>query len=346
MSKGRILITGGVGFIGTNVAEKFIQEGYRVIALDNLSRRGVHRNLEYLEKTYQDQFEFVWGDVRNPEDLAELSHEFVCVAHLGANPGIPRSLRNPDYDWRVNADGTNNVLEYVRHHGKPFILFASTNKVYSDKINELPLFQQEKTFVPVDSTYQGNPETFPLDGQGYSYSSSPYGSSKAAADRRTQEYAATYGIPSAIFRMSCIGGPHQLGVSEQGWISYFTHQFVKGHGQLTIYGTGHQVRDILDGRDTAEIYFRAFQRGAHPENVFNLGGGMENKASLLEVIDFLSEATHTTPCLSFDDWRVGDHRFYVSNATRVRQVFDWQPQYSWQQTVRDMIQEYGGTFRD
>lgn len=337
----KVLITGGIGFIGTNLTTRFIEAGYHVVAFDNHSREGVARNLEWLKATYKNQFTYVWGDVRNVEDWQELNeHEFVCCAHLGANPGIPRSLRNPDYDWRVNADGTKNMLEYVRHHGSPFVLYASTNKVYSDKINELPLHIQGQRYMPIDIEYQGNPETFPLDGQGSSYPSSPYGCSKAAGDRLVQEYSTTYKIPAAILRMSCIGGLHQLGVSEQGWISWFAYQATKGTRHLEIFGSGYQVRDILDGRDVAEVYFQLFQRGASDYNVFNLGGSLDNSASLNETIAFLEQETGQKFNLKYYDWRVADHKFYCSDTRRIRNLLGWAPKYTWQDTIRDMVQEY------
>lgn len=346
-----ILVTGGVGFIGTNVCKRFLNEGYHVMAFDNLCRKGVEDNLKYLQQYLSPgKFEFIWGDVRNEEDIKILyEYNIDCAIHLASNPGIPRSLSDPKYDAQVNLMGTINLLEFVRQKklsGEYSVfLFSSTNKVYSDKINEFYLEEQElryhRPLSPGDSTiHSGNPEGFPLDGGGEGTTHSPYGCSKAAADLYVQEYFGAYGLPTVVNRMSCIHGLHQQGVEDQGWSNFFVRQIAAGNGQLNIFGNGKQVRDVLDGRDVAELYYQEFvQIDKCKGKVFNVGGGPQNTLSLLEAIAMIEQISGKKATFTFKDWRVGDHRYYVSNISKVKSVLGWEPKIIPEQTLKDMIHE-------
>jgi len=349
-----VLVTGGCGFIGTNICEYFIKKGYKITAFDNLSRKGVYFNLEYLKKTYKDKFNFIWGDVRNSQDLDRLSG-YDGIIHLAANPGIPRSIEQPIYDFEVNARGTLNVLEFSKNRGKIPIIFASTNKVYSDKVNEIALIEKEKRYVFAEGLFEkvyydgatdlGFSEEFPIDGCGL-HPHSPYGCSKYAGDVYCQEYYHVFGVPTVINRMSCIYGRHQFGVSEQGWLAWFCiAKFL--NKPLIIYGDGKQVRDSLYGEDLAELYEMELNNiDIHAGNVYNIGGGIENSVSLLETIEYLDSLEPKKDKLSytFEDWRPADHKVYISDISKIS--YFWQPKtdvlngieltYNWIKNNKDL----------
>ena len=338
-----ILITGGAGFIGTNVAKRFLDEGYHVIAFDNLSRRGVQDNLKWLEKNYQDKFKFIWGDLRNNEDfypLYSLATDVVFIVHAGAQPGIPYSFDNPRYDVNVNSIGTLNVLEFARTHGKIPTAFMSTNKVYADRINELPLKKSDKRYIVDLPNYNGNDENGVLDAGGDGYSHSVYGVNKIFGDQLYQEYFAAFDIPTVVNRCSCITGLHAFGVSEQGWVSFMVREIFRPNPHFPVFGDGYQVRDVLDGRDLAELFYQEFiQLEKCKGKVFNIGGGSANTISLLEAIDFIESKTGRKFQLSFHNWRRADHKYYCSSIERAKKILNWSPAISIEQTLNDMINE-------
>jgi len=331
----KLIITGGCGFIGTNACIKFIEAGYEVIAMDNLERKDVYKNLEYLQKTYKDKFKFIWGDVRNPIDIAKLPTDILGVIHAAANPGIPRSLEQPLYDFEVNAKGTLNMLNFVKDIKCPFI-YTSTNKVYSDAINQVALIEGEMRF-DIASVFdqifiegasdKGFSEVFPIDGAG-EFPHSPYGCSKYTGDIYCQEFWHAYEVPTIINRQSCIGGKFQFGVSEQGWISWFC-QAKLFDKPLEIFGNGKQVRDILDGEDLASLFLYELENSdIFRGKVFNVGGGLENSISLLETIKYLDEKyadEYDNFKYEFKDWRLADHKLYISDTTKIKKM-GWKPQ--------------------
>jgi CDP-paratose 2-epimerase len=341
------LITGGVGFLGVNCSLKFLANGWKVIAFDNLHRKGVHTNI-----LNHPNYTFIHGDIRNYSDLKEID-KIDCVLHLAANAGIPWSIKNPRYDFEVNASGTINILEYARIRKIP-VIFASTNKVYSDAICDLPLEEKDYRYDFKDEKYKtGITTDFPIDGRG-EHSHSPYGCSKASADLYCQEYFHTYGVPTTVFRMSCLGGKYQFGADEQGWFSWFMIAKLLGK-PLTIYGNGKQVRDVLYGDDIAELYYLAVTQ---PENfagkVFNVGGGPENTVSLLEAIELIDKIDKgfgfNNPPLqySFADWRLADHRVYYSDIRPLEKL--WKPKngilasftktYEWLAKNKDELRKF------
>jgi len=319
-----VLISGGCGFLGRNVAEKFLKEGWKVIAFDNLKRRGVESNI-LEDKNYQ----FIHGDVRKKSDL-QFIPEIHAVINLAANPGIPWSIKNPIYDFEVNALGALNMLELARERKVP-IVQASTNKIYSDEICNVPLRESEERYDFDDIKFEhGVPTSFPMDGQG-KHPHSPYGCSKCAADLYMQEYFHVYGVPTTVFRMSCLYGKYQIGVEDQGWVAWFMIAKLLGK-PLSIYGNGKQVRDVLYGEDIAELYFKAItENDKFKGKVFNVGGGPKNSVSLLETIEMIYEldkelGLDETPFeLEFKDWRVADHRVYISDIRPLEQI--WTPKY-------------------
>jgi len=338
MSKmGKVLCTGGCGFIGTNMCEVLVDRGYEVVALDNLSRRGVHKNKEYLEKMYKDKFKFVWGDVRNTEDLdREIKDEIGAIVHLAANPGIPRSIVNPIYDFKENALGTLNMLEFARTRQVKAFIYASTNKVYSDGVNQIALIERKKRYDIAaglfekvyfeGATEKGFTEDFAIDGVG-AFPHSPYGCSKYVGDIYCQEYYHGFKVPTVVNRMSCIYGKYQHGVEDQGWLSWFCLAKIQNK-PLNIFGNGKQVRDCLFGRDVAELYEEEIRNiDTNAGQVYNVGGGIHNSVSLLQVIDHLNFKDGRKLDLEFKDWRLADHKLYISDISKL-EARGWKPKTS------------------
>jgi CDP-paratose 2-epimerase len=340
-SRRAVLITGGCGFIGTNVAHRLLNEGHRVIVFDNLSRAGVSRNLEWLTAVHGGNLEVEIGDVRDAAHLARLMPHVRHVFHFAAQVAVTTSLADPIEDFDVNARGTLNVLEAIRAQATPpSLLFTSTNKVYGD-LQQLPLVQAGRRHQPADGNLDGVGETTPLSFH------SPYGCSKGTADQYVLDYARSYAIPAAVFRMSCIYGPHQFGNEDQGWVAHFLIRALEGK-RITLYGDGRQVRDILFVDDLVDAFLAAWSsidtiRG----EAFNIGGGPENTVSLVELLDLIGSLGGARVHVDFDDWRVGDQRYYVSDTRRFTAVCGWAPRvgvrtgvealYHWLRQATDVV---------
>jgi len=342
MSNGKVIVTGAAGFIGTNTVIKFLEKGYDVYGFDNLQRKGVDKNLEYVKKIYKDKYSFIWGDVRNQQDIERLPKDALAIIHLAANPGIPRSLEQPTYDFEVNARGTLNMLEFARLSKVKAFIYSSTNKVYSDAVNQIALVEGGKRYDIASGIFEkiffegasdkGFSENFAIDGVG-DFPNSPYGCSKYTGDIYCQEYYHAYGVNTVINRQSCIGGQFQHGVSEQGWISWFCLAKLLDK-PLEIFGDGKQVRDVLCGEDLAELYeLEVSNIDKFAGKVYNVGGGLENSVSLLEVIDYLDnkyEDSYDKFKYDFKDWRLADHKLYISDIDKISKA-GWKPKTSvWQ----------------
>jgi CDP-paratose 2-epimerase len=313
----KVLITGGCGFIGCNAAQRLLQLGHSVTILDNLSRRGSDRNLEWLRE--QGQFDFIAGDVCDAAAIAEVIKQspFDVAIHLAAQVAVTTSVVEPRRDFEINALGTLNVLEAIREYSPETILLnASTNKVYG-KLPGVNLREGpgRYDFEPSD----GIGETQPLDFH------SPYGCSKGAADQYVIDYARIYGLRTVNFRQSCIYGYRQFGVEDQGWVAWFTIAHALGQ-PVTIYGTGKQVRDILFVDDLVDCYLAAVERiDAVAGVTFNIGGGPGNTLSLLELLEVLREYSGREVAHSFEVWRPGDQAVYVSDIRRAEELISWRP---------------------
>jgi len=319
-----VLITGGAGFIGSNLAERFLNMGRPVVILDNLSRAGVEHNLRYLCETYGDLLEAHVGDVRNPEAVQELAARCEGIFHFAAQVAVTTSLLNPTDDFESNLRGTLNILEAARKQSPPPpVLFTSTNKVYGD-LGDIELIPVGKRHVPRDHDIRacGISESRPLDFH------SPYGCSKGAADQYVLDYARMYELPGIVFRMSCIYGRRQLGTEDQGWVAHFALQMLRD-APLTLYGDGRQVRDILYIDDLLDAMLAALRniQGAAGK-AFNIGGGPDNAVSLLEVVRQLSELSGVEPEIRYGPRRKGDQPYYVSDIRRFSQATGWTPQVS------------------
>ncbi len=322
-----VLITGGAGFVGTNLALDLLGQGRSVLCFDNLSRAGVEENLDVLRGHAQADcpFEFIESDVRDADALAHAVHRAGAVVHLAAQVAVTTSLVSPIEDFEINARGTLNALEAVRLRPDgpiPFIL-TSTNKVYG-ALDDLTVHLDGERYVPENAEIArfGLGEARPLDFH------SPYGCSKGAADQYVLDYARSFDLPASVFRMSCIYGPHQKGNEDQGWVAHFLLQALRGE-PITLFGDGKQVRDVLWVGDLVRAFNIALEApGRTQGRAFNLGGGPRNAVSLLEVVDAIAYHTGERPPLEWGDWRVGDQRYYVSDTRRFEQAFGWRAEVS------------------
>lgn len=315
------LITGGCGFIGTNVAHRLLSEGETVCLFDNLSRAGVSRNLEWLQETHGDKLQVIVGDVRDAQAVRRAVRSANRVFHFAAQVAVTTSLVDPADDFEVNARGTFNVLEAIRNAPRrPPLFFTSTNKVYGG-LHDVRYVECNERHTPRSTRIasRGIDERRPLDFH------SPYGCSKGTADQYVRDYARSYGIQSVVFRMSCIYGQHQFGNEDQGWVAHFLIRAINRE-PITIYGDGKQVRDILFIDDLVDAFLLA---SANVDRLagqaFNIGGGPENAISLLDLIDTISRAEGRTPRLGWEPWRTGDQKYYVSDTSRFRRLTGWQP---------------------
>lgn len=315
------LITGGAGFVGTNVADRLAASGQRVLVFDNLSRSGVERNLQWLQDTHGDLIEPIIADVRDAAALQNAVARAVRVFHFAAQVAVTTSLDDPRTDFEVNTLGTLNLLEAIRAQpAPPPLVFTSTNKVYGG-MEDVEMRLGARGYEPEDARLRANGvgEDRPLDFH------SPYGCSKGAADQYVLDYARTYGIPAVVFRMSCIYGPHQFGNEDQGWVAHFLIRALEGK-PITLYGDGQQVRDILYVDDLTDAFLRAHERiSEFSGQAFNIGGGPRNTVSLLGLLDRIGDLHGEKLRVRFDDWRPGDQRYYVSNTAKFQKAAGWMP---------------------
>jgi CDP-paratose 2-epimerase len=316
-----ILITGGAGFIGANLAHRLLTAGRPVLVLDSLARAGVERNLRWLRETHGGLLRFERGDVRDPATVRKAVAQAEQVFHFAAQVAVTDSLTDPVEDFEVNARGTLNVLEAIRAQASPpALVFTSTNKVYG-ALDDVALRRRNRRYEPASEPLarSGVGESRPLDFH------SPYGCSKGAADQYVRDYARSYGLPTIVFRMSCIYGPHQFGTEDQGWVAHFLIRALADL-PITIYGDGRQVRDLLFVDDLVDALLLA-QRHMPTEagEVFNIGGGPTNALSLLDALELIGELTGGPPRTRFDAWRVGDQRYYVTDTRKFTEATGWRP---------------------
>lgn len=316
----RVLVTGGAGFVGTNVADRLLRDGCEVVVLDDLSRPGVERNLEYLQHEHP-QLSFIHGDIADVGAVRAALRDCSHVFHLAAQVAVTTSVTEPRHDFAVNLAGTLNLLEEIRRlPAPPSLLFTSTNKVYGG-MTDVDIVSTDGRYSPADPDLRvhGVGEARPLD------FCSPYGCSKGGADQYVLDYAKTYGLRTVVFRMSCIYGRHQQGNEDQGWVAHFARQALAG-APITIYGDGRQVRDVLFVDDLVEAFLRATTDiDRLSGRAFNIGGGPQNILSLLELLAHIEALTGRPVEVSFDEWRVGDQRWYVSDPRRFSHATGWTP---------------------
>lgn len=314
----RALVTGGAGFIGSNLVADLVGRGQRVVVYDNLSRKGAAMNLAWLKETLGDRIEFIEADVCNFDSLRRAVSGVRAIYHLAAQVAVTTSVADPRADFQSNAVGAFNVLEAARLSGeKPMLVFTSTNKVYGG-MEDLRV-EEGRTRYRFAGQVDGVSEERPLDFH------SPYGCSKGAADQYVRDYARIYGLPTVVFRMSCIYGPRQFGNEDQGWVAHFLISGLKGR-PLTVYGNGKQARDILYVGDLLRAFHSAEERMETVRgSIYNIGGGKDNILSLLELIELMKSKYNYRVSPSFADWRPGDQPIYVSDIRKARRELGWEP---------------------
>ena len=315
-----VLITGGAGFIGTNLADRILSSNRSVLIYDDLSRPGVETNLSWLRERHGDRLHVEIADIRDRQHLRTAVRSAEQIFHFAAQVAVTTSLVDPVHDFEVNVGGTLGLLEEIRAlESPPSLIFTSTNKVYGG-LPDLPLQLNCTRYQPLDAaTRTGINEERPLDFH------SPYGCSKGAADQYVLDYARTFGIPGVVFRMSCIYGPHQMGTEDQGWVAHFLIRAVENE-PIVLYGDGMQVRDLLFVEDLVDAFLLA-QANIHTLSgqAFNIGGGLGNTLSLKELIEIIGAIRGDKPRVRFEDWRPGDQRYYVSDTRKFKAATGWAP---------------------
>ncbi|CAA9231304.1 MAG: UDP-glucose 4-epimerase [uncultured Chloroflexi bacterium] len=362
----KAIITGGAGFIGCNAAARFLGRGNEVVLLDNLSRRGADRNYAWLEaeaarvaeghgggagapgrRAGRGRLTLARVDVREREAVEAVFGEHAdaeVVLHLAGQVAVTTSVADPRSDFEVNALGSFNVLEAARRLPRlRAYLYTSTNKVYGGMEDVGVIVKDGRYAYGTPELVNGVPETQPLDFH------SPYGCSKGAADQYTIDYARIYGLPAVALRQSCIYGPRQMGVEDQGWVAWFCIAAALGR-PITLYGDGMQVRDALHVSDLLDAYDRVIERIERVKGqALNLGGGPQHTVAIAEVPRMLERALGRPVELRYDEWRPGDQRVFVSDIRKAQRELDWTPEIGVREGVEQLfawVQAHTELFQD
>ncbi|KKR37546.1 MAG: dTDP-D-glucose 4,6-dehydratase [Parcubacteria group bacterium GW2011_GWF2_40_10] len=336
MMKNKILITGGAGFIGVNSARRFLNSGWDVHILDNFSRKGTDLNIEKLKNEYPtSKLKIIKADiVKDYLVLCAAVSQVDVVLHLAAQVAVTTSVANPRHDFETNALGSFNVLEAVRLSGnKPIVLYSSTNKVYGC-LEYLPVKELDKHYQFNDEEIHryGIHENINLDYH------SPYGCSKGIADQYFIDYNRIYGLKTVVFRQSCVYGPFQFGIEDQGWVAWFTIASMLERG-INIYGTGKQVRDLLFVDDLSRLYELAIGNiNKVSGKAYNIGGGPENKLSLLQFLDKLMSHIGREIPLTYSEMRSGDQPIFIADTRKAFKDMGWKPEYDFDTGFDTMVE--------
>ncbi len=325
-----VLITGGAGFIGTNLAHRLLSEGCRVRILDNLSRHGVESNARWLAANHDaSRLDIRIHDVRDARAVAQALEGVGKVFHLAAQVAVTTSITDPLEDFDINCRGTLTLLEAIRHQARPpALVFTSTNKVYGN-LENVALRRNGTRYEPAGERLRrwGIGEKQALQFW------SPYGCSKGTADQYILDYARIYRLETIVFRMSCIYGPHQFGTEDQGWVAHFLISSRCGN-PITIFGDGLQVRDLLYVDDLMDAMVAAGRLAPTLKgNVFNIGGGPANMLSLKELLALIGELEGRRPVVRYAAWRHGDQRYFAADIRRFKKASGWKPRVG----VRDGV---------
>lgn len=331
----QLLITGGCGFLGSNLAADALTRGDELMVFDNLSRNGSRSNLEWL--TSQGRFAFQHGDIRNRNDVETAVQSFKpdAIFHLAGQVAMTTSIANPQMDFEINVVGTHNLLESVRKHvPKAAVIYSSTNKVYGD----LEQYDYEET----GTRYRCAQHPRGFDEQVQLSFQSPYGCSKGAADQYMLDYARVFGLNTVVFRHSSMYGGRQFATYDQGWVGWFCQKAVEaaqGNTEpFTISGTGKQVRDVLHGEDMKRLYLAATTHIDQARGqAFNIGGGADNSLSLLELLAMLERITGTPLSYNRLPVRESDQRVFIADIAKAQRLLEWAPQVTALQGVTAMV---------
>ncbi len=332
----KYLITGGCGFLGSNIASEILKQGDELIIFDSLYRHGSYENLEWLKN--QGKFEFIHSDIRNTNDVERTIqiHKPDVIYHLAGQVAMTTSISDPRMDFEVNVGGSFNLLNAVRLHSPDStIIYSSTNKVYGDL--------EQFTYKETNTRYECIEKPNGFDERVSLNFHSPYGTSKGSADQYMLDFARIYGIKTVVFRHSSMYGGRQFATYDQGWIGWFTQQAIniKNGTQkepFTISGNGKQVRDIVYASDMIDLYLMASKNiDILKAQAFNVGGGMCNSSSLLELFYFLGKELDIKMNYTQLPVRESDQKFFVSDLTKVKRLIGWEPKISKEEGIRKMI---------
>jgi len=326
----RILVTGGAGFVGSNLAHALLTDGHDVTVMDNLARRGTEKNKAWLDSSFKTGYRFIQGDIRNAADCVTACNGIDVIFHFAGQVAVTTSVTDPRTDFDVNALGTFNVLEAARSNGKnPIVAFTSTNKVYGGMEHvKCEIVNDRYDYIGLPN---GVSEDELLDFH------SPYGCSKGTADQYVRDYARIYELPTFVFRMSCQYGPRQFGNEDQGWVAHFIIATEKGHG-LNVFGDGKQVRDVLYIDDLVRAFRLAIGKIETTRGkIYNIGGGRQNVLSLNELIAHLEELQKRKIPVTFGPWRPGDQTVYISDIAKAKKDFGWEPTISKREGVEKLL---------
>jgi CDP-paratose 2-epimerase len=326
-------VTGGAGFIGSNYVHRLLQRGEKVTLFDNLSRGGAARNVAWLEESFgKNAFNLIVGDVRSADLLTEAARQADVFVHLAGQVAVTTSVTNPREDFEANALGTFNALEAARlSERRPVFIYSSTNKVYGG-MDDVRLVEEATRWRYADLPH-GCDETRPLDFH------SPYGCSKGAGDQYVRDYARIYGLPTVVFRQSCIYGPRQFGVEDQGWLAWMTIAAVTDR-PITIYGDGKQVRDVLHVDDLLNAYDTAVDKIELVKGeVYNMGGGTRNVLSVwAEFGHILERLLGRKLQVARSDWRPGDQRVFYADYRKAERELGWQPKIDLEEGIERLFE--------
>lgn len=341
------LVTGGCGFLGSNIAAHFLKQGSKVVVIDALFREGGSLNLEWLRSLdTSGQFHFIQGDLADEYIVQSVFQEhgsFDYICHLGGQVAMTTSLSDPRRDLNTNVVGTFNVLEAARAHcPNALIAYSSTNKVYGD-LEDYDYHEGETRYSVIERP-NGFDEQTPLD------FASPYGCSKGSADQYVRDWYRNYGLKTVVFRHSSIYGGRQFSTFDQGWIGWFCKNAqaqadaIKNGAQppeFTISGSGKQVRDVIHAEDLIALYQSAYtHREQAAGEIFNIGGGVENSLSLLELFEILRSKLDLKNPLAFKKLppRQSDQKWFVADINKAAEILAWKPQVTASQGLDRMLE--------
>jgi CDP-paratose 2-epimerase len=328
--KKRMLITGGAGFIGSNASAYFLKKGYDVLVFDNFQRFGTKDNAKWLKANYP-TIDIVTGDIRNLKQLQKSMKGIDIVIHLAAQVAVTTSVIEPRNDFDINALGTFNVLEAVRlSKQKPIVIFSSTNKVYGG-MEDIKIVEKKGQYIYKDFPY-GISEKMNLDFH------SPYGCSKGAADQYIHDYGRIYDIPTVVCRQSCIYGPRQFGIEDQGWVAWFIIATTWGK-PISVYGDGKQVRDVLYVDDLIKLYDTLIEKiRISKGKIYNIGGGATNILSVWTQFGTILQRLFDKKIKpSFANWRPGDQKVYISDIRFVQKELGWSPKIGVEEGIEKLF---------
>lgn len=325
-----IFITGGTGFIGSNAADYFSKKKWKVFIYDNLSRNGSNYNLSWLLKKVN--IKFIKGDIRNYELLKKTLKKIKpeVILHCAGQVAVTTSFTNPREDFEINAKGTFNILEATKNNKlKSKIIYTSTNKVYGD-LPEHKLKEKKKRYSFFNN-HKGVNEKTNIDFH------SPYGCSKGAADQYVMDYSREYKLDTFVLRQSCIYGPNQFGIEDQGWLAWFTIASILKK-KITIFGNGKQVRDLLHVNDLIRLFeVIANNKNKITSRIYNVGGGLKFSLSILELLDLLESLMKKKIPVRFSKWRPGDQKIYISDNSKTLKNLGWKPKIDPKKGVTELI---------